>query len=928
MDTISAHPDPDGVDTGLFGTLYRRFTLVVGLVAVATAALVVPLLTMAPTESASTEPTGPVFTARDRIDERFVSSVHPIFFVVEDDEGDILRAEPLRELLRVSDELRADPEIAPTLLTYFDVESETEVVGLVTVADLVDAQLPGGLAEATDAEVKAVGAALVDQLGQDSEALAFSTASTQAADGTWTVPAVTPLVVTDNQILGFGNTSVSLGGGTDVEEYDREVQEVLRGAEGLSVWGIAIDVNLTSQEQGAVAGPFIGFTIAAVLLIVGLTFGSYWVVATVGSLLIALIVWLKGITNLIGFEDDLVLSLIVPVAMISFGVDFAFHAIGRYREERAEGLRPARAFPAGLTAVSGALILALTSGIAAFLANVSAGIESIVQFGIGAAIALAAAYLLLGIISPMVVSRIEADIPTGIGGRGASVGRVIATVGAAMMVMASVLLIVFVAPVVGVIVATVTVLAILVVPYQILRNRHGATAVAHADAARPSADNRGERISEGIGGAIATLARARLVVLPLAVAISAVAAVFALRVETAFDVEDFFSSDTDFVVGLNELDDHVGDRGGEPAIIYVEGDLSDPEALATVSSALDEVRALDVGTLAKLDGEVDIRGGIFDVFDAVWASPAAQGMITATSGVELTDTDGNRIPDTREQIEAIVAVGSERGIPFDEQRLALTPDDVQTSIDLDGLSADQPDAATVFELGLVNSRAQESVADARTVLDPITEQLGDDLGGTFVQVTGSPFVRGASLDATSRALIVSLPIALGICLAIAALFLRSLRYGLAAIVPILMVVAWLYGFMEVAGYSINIVTATIGAVSIGIGIDFALHYIARYREELARHGSRNVAVRIAGEGTGAALVASAVSSAVGFGIMAFAPMPLFAAYGLLTALMIAMALVATLVVLPGLLVLITRDAEPGADSVDLVAEREVASVGV
>ena len=146
-----------------------------------------------------------------------------------------------------------------------------------------------------------------------------------------------------------------------------------------------------------------------------------------------------------------------------------------------------------------------------------------------------------------------------------------------------------------------------------------------------------------------------------------------------------------------------------------------------------------------------------------------------------------------------------------------------------------------------------------------------------------------------------------LCLAVATIFLRSVRYGLASIVPILMVVAWLYAVMEVAGYSINLVTATIAAVSIGIGIDFAIHFIARYREELDRTGNRTTAVSITGEGTGVALLASAASSAVGFGILALAPMPLFAAYGLLTALMIVMALVATLVVLPSVLILITRD---------------------
>ena len=95
-----------------------------------------------------------------------------------------------------------------------------------------------------------------------------------------------------------------------------------------------------------------------------------------------------------------------------------------------------------------------------------------------------------------------------------------------------------------------------------------------------------------------------------------------------------------------------------------------------------------------------------------------------------------------------------------------------------------------------------------------------------------------------------------------------------------MVVAWLYGFMFLAGFAINLVTATIAAVSIGIGIDFAIHFIARYREDLERHGVRDKAVQIAGEGTGLALVASAISSSIGFGILALAPMPLFAAYGL------------------------------------------------
>ena len=866
-----------------------------GVLLALTALLVVPFLAMAPDESASTEPGGAVFDARDAVDDLFVSDVHAMFSVMEAEDGDLADADTLRAMLATHDALRADERFGPLLYQWFESETGYDATGIVALPELVDRELAGGLAGATDADVDAAIAALIDRYGERSTTLAISAASTFDGER-WTIPAISPPVLTDNDQLGFGNTSVSLGGDTDIEEFDRDVQEALRATDGVGVWGVAIDVNLTSQEQGAVAGPFIGFTILAVLLIVAATFRSYWVMAVVGTALMALIVWLKGISNLIGLEDDLVLSLIVPIAMVSFGVDFAFHSIGRYREERAEGRRAAPAVVRGLAAVSAALVLALTSDGVAFLSNVSSGIESIIQFGVGAAIALAAAFVLLGVASPLVISQIERNVPAPTPGRRSTAGRILGSVLAAQMVMASVLLMVFVLPFVGVVLAVLTVVAILVVPYRRQRARDGAR-VDTTEVIDTS-----DRVAEPIGAAVAAVARRPRIVVPVALAVTAVMATFAVQVPTEFDVEDFFSADTDFVTGLDLLDEHVGDRGGEPAQLYVEADLADPAVLAQVSAAVDQIENLDTDAFARdVDGFVNVDRGVLNVFDEMWASPIAADLIAQQSGVAITDDDGDRIPDTREQVVAVVEVASQIGIPIDAERVTLTPDDVATSVVLGERNA------TVFELGLVDSRAQESVANARAILEPIGDQLEAGLDDSFVQVTGSPFVREASLDATSRALNVSLPIALALCLLVATVFLRSIRYGLASIAPIVMVVAWLYGFMQLTGFAINLVTATIAAVSIGIGIDFAIHFIARYREELERHGDRDTAVRISGEGTGTALVASAISSAVGFGILAFAPMPLFAAYGLLTAIMIMMALVATLVVLPGILVLITKD---------------------
>lgn len=877
-----------------------------------TALLAIPFLAMTPDESASTEPGGAVFDARDRIDERFVSSVFQTGIIAEHDGGDLLLAEPLRQLLAAEASLRSHPDLGPTLFSYFNTETGTTVQGVQSLADLVDGELRAtgfdGLASATDAQVKTAGAALIDRLGVDSDVLGLSQLSERNSAGEWVVPGHFFAVLSDDSILGFGNVSVNLGGGTESEQYSRDVQGALRQADAWTLNGVAIDVNLTSEEQGAVAGPFIGFTVLAALLLVGITFRSYWVLAVVSTSFLLLLIWLKGISNLIGFKDDLVLSLIVPVAMISFGVDYAFHAIGRYREEREEGRTASTAAVTGAAAVSGALILATMSDSVAFLANATAGIESVVQFGIGAAIALFSAYLLLGVVAPFVIASIESQVPAPSPGRRSTAMRVFGALGSAMLAMASVLMLVFVLPWLGIVLTVLTIVVTLGAPF--LVQRRALTGPAVGDLPLVSG---GGGVAKRIGSVVAAIASRPGIVLPLAVVVTAIAATFAVQVPARFDVEDFFSADTDFVQALDMLDTHVGGRDGEPASIYIEGDLTDPQNLAMLQSRLDEIRALDTDALARnADGVRFAAAGIFDVFDEVWKSPIMVDLVSARAGVVLTDVDGDRIPDTREQVVALIGVAGEIGVPFDAERLAMTPDDVALRIDLAGVAARGEADATIIVMAVPNSRSQENVQAARESLKPIAATISDDLGGTFVQVTGSPIVREASLEGTNRALLISLPVALIACLIVASVFMRSLRYGLASVLPILMVVAWLYAFMEIAGYSINLVTATIAAVSIGIGIDFALHYISRYREELARWGQRSIAVRIAGEGTGMALVASAVSSAVGFGILAFAPMPLFAAYGLLTALMIVMALVATLGVLPSLLVVITCD-EPASD---------------
>ena len=204
-------------------------------------------------------------------------------------------------------------------------------------------------------------------------------------------------------------------------------------------------------------------------------------------------------------------------------------------------------------------------------------------------------------------------------------------------------------------------------------------------------------------------------------------------------------------------------------------------------------------------------------------------------------------------------------------------------------------------------------SEIRKLLEPLAGDLEATLrtvdADASVVLTGSAVYRDDQLAGIRRAMLLALPLALVACLAVAALFMRSLRYALMSVIPIVLVVIWLFGIMHLAGYSINVVTAIIGAISIGIGIDFSTHFVMRFLEEMDDGALKGPAIAAAGEGTGAALAGSAVTSVAGFGILAFAPMPMFATYGLLTALMIVLALLAALFVLPSLLVAITTDGD-------------------
>jgi predicted RND superfamily exporter protein len=135
---------------------------------------------------------------------------------------------------------------------------------------------------------------------------------------------------------------------------------------------------------------------------------------------------------------------------------------------------------------------------------------------------------------------------------------------------------------------------------------------------------------------------------------------------------------------------------------------------------------------------------------------------------------------------------------------------------------------------------------------------------------------------------------------------RALWTAIFTTIPIVIVIIWLYAIISAAGYGLNMVTVAIAAMSLGVGIDYVIHVVERYREERSTGANVENSIKAIGGAAGLALFGSAVSDVTGFLIISRSAMGFFASFGLFCAAMIALSLFASLVVTPAMLGAMSR----------------------
>ena len=119
-----------------------------------------------------------------------------------------------------------------------------------------------------------------------------------------------------------------------------------------------------------------------------------------------------------------------------------------------------------------------------------------------------------------------------------------------------------------------------------------------------------------------------------------------------------------------------------------------------------------------------------------------------------------------------------------------------------------------------------------------------------------------------------------------------------AVTPIVLVLISVLGTMALLGIPYTLITSIITALSIGIGVDYTIHMIHRYREEYTRNRDPERAAIRTLSTTGSALLGSALTTALGLGVLVVSPLAASQQFAITAAITIAYSLLVSILVVP------------------------------
>ena len=419
----------------------------------------------------------------------------------------------------------------------------------------------------------------------------------------------------------------------------------------------------------------------------------------------------------------------------------------------------------------------------------------------------------------------------------------------------------------------------------------------------------------------------------LSAVVAVVTVVGATRLEVENSFIDYFKETTEIYRGMEFIDNELG--GTTPLDIIL--DFKSAAAVEEVADAAAE----PAGTAAAVAAAVAVVAEA-EVADAA-AEPAAVAVAEAVVAVEefdeeefdeeefdeeefdgeddrekywYTTTKLDRITRVHDYLDSLPATGKvlslatleklgrdiNEGEPLDDLLRAILfqkmPDELKEFLV-------RPYASVENDEARINVRIKDSMKSLRR--DALLEKIRLDLSGELglrddqFRLSGLMVLYNNMLQSLFRSQIKTIGYTVLALMLMFMVLFRSVRISLIAIFPNLLSSLVVLGVMGLGGITLDVMTITIVAISVGIAVDDTIHYLHRFQKEFAKDRDYLKSMHRCHRSIGNAMYYTSITITIGFSILAasnFIPSILF---GLLTALAMVMALVAALSLLPRLI---------------------------
>lgn len=214
-------------------------------------------------------------------------------------------------------------------------------------------------------------------------------------------------------------------------------------------------------------------------------------------------------------------------------------------------------------------------------------------------------------------------------------------------------------------------------------------------------------------------------------------------------------------------------------------------------------------------------------------------------------------------------------------------------------------AFPVREVGEINGPSR-SIDELRLMVEEVKQRHSAiEIGLTGIPVLENDEIRESQSDMT-RASVFSFA-GVGILLFIG---FRGFRHPLLAMIMLAFGMAWAFGFTTLVVGHLNILSISFAVILIGLGIDFGIHYLARYLELRHEGHMLRSALLETSRTVGTGILTAAVTTSLGFFCAAFTRFLGVAELGIVAGGGILLCTIATFVVLPALIALADRNVEP------------------